>query len=101
MTRNEFTPRISYNIFINILRAVFLLSVAIKIQTQTKSIKRKLHVTLLYEKDARKIMVKLTPVVQPSISSTLYARIFHTKVSSKLKSKQRKDFRTKNARVKC
>ena len=36
-----------------------------------------------------------------SISSTFYAPIFCTKVCSKLNSKQIKDFRTKNAHIKC
>jgi len=40
-------------------------------------------------------------IVQVSISSTFYERIFCTKVHSKPNSKQRKDFSTKNARVKC
>ncbi len=37
----------------------------------------------------------------PSISSTFYVRVFRMKVCSKPNSKQRKDFRTKNVRVKC
>jgi len=36
-----------------------------------------------------------------SISSTFYVRIFCTKVCSKTNFEQRKDFRTKNACVKC
>ncbi len=42
----------------------------------------------------------LFTLYQPSISSTLNAHVFHTKVRSKPNSKQRKDVCTKNARIK-
>jgi len=42
----------------------------------------------------------LPEVGQVSISSTFFSRVFRTKVHSNPNSKQRKDFRTKNAREK-
>jgi len=40
-------------------------------------------------------------IEKESISTTFYSSIFRTKALSKTNSKQRKDFRMKNACVKC